>query len=446
MLTRNMKGSGIEWIGDIPEDWEVRKLKYILTERNQKNSPVQTKDILSLSVQRGVFPYSEKTGGGNKAKDDLTAYKVAYPNDIVINSMNILAGAVGLSKYFGAVSPVYYTLYSEDENINIEYYYALFLTSAFQKSLLGLGNGIMMKESENGKLNTIRMRISMDKLSSLYFPLPSIVEQNEIVNFIGRKLKRIDSILKDTQQSITELKKYKQSLITETVTKGLDKTVEMKDSGIEWIGEVPKHWKISKMKYNYHMNKGLSITKENLEDAGVPVISYGEIHSKYGFNFDPKTHYVKCVNEEYLETAKTALISTGDFIYADTSEDISGTGNFTCFIGEGLCFAGYHTIILKAKAKENYKFYSYLFESTMFRSQIQKNVKGIKVFSITQKILKEVYRWSPTNKEQQQIVEFLDNKTSKIDSLISDKEKMITEYEAYKKSLIYEYVTGKKQV
>lgn len=117
MLTRKMKDSGIKWIGELPEDWEIRKLKYTLEERNEKNNPIVTDNILSLSVERGIFPYAEKTGGGNKSKSDLTAYKVAHPNDIVINSMNILAGAVGLSRYTGIVSPVYYTLYTTSEKL-----------------------------------------------------------------------------------------------------------------------------------------------------------------------------------------------------------------------------------------------------------------------------------------------------------------------------------------
>ncbi|MED1941901.1 restriction endonuclease subunit S, partial [Cytobacillus firmus] len=194
MLTREMKDSGIEWIDHIPKEWDLKRMKYILKERKLKNDPIVTTEILSLSVERGVFPYSEKTGGGNKAKEDLTAYKVTYPGDIVINSMNILAGAVGLSKYEGAVSPVYYTLYADSNNIDIRYYYYLFQTEAFQKSLLGLGNGIMMKESSTGKLNTIRMRIPMEKLSALVLPLPSKETQIKIINRINGKVEFIDKI------------------------------------------------------------------------------------------------------------------------------------------------------------------------------------------------------------------------------------------------------------
>lgn len=175
-MARKMKDSGIEWIGQIPDEWELRKLKYILCERNEKNAPVKTTEILSLTASQGVIPYAEKEGGGNRPKEDLSAYKLAYPDDIVMNSMNVLSGSVGLSKYHGCVSPVYYMLYSDDENIDIKFYNYVFKTKVFQRSLMGLGNGILIKESENGSLNTIRMRIPMEKLNGLFLVVPDSSE------------------------------------------------------------------------------------------------------------------------------------------------------------------------------------------------------------------------------------------------------------------------------
>ena len=160
---REMKESGIDWLTTIPKNWEIKRLKQILAERNEKNNPIKSTNLLSLSIERGVFPYSKKTGGGNKAKENFEDYKLTHENDIVLNSMNVVVGAVGLSKYYGCVSPVYYTLYSRNENYNINYYNNIFQSEAFQKSLWGLGNGIVVKESDIGKLNTIRMRIPMAK-------------------------------------------------------------------------------------------------------------------------------------------------------------------------------------------------------------------------------------------------------------------------------------------
>ena len=147
-MSREMKDSGIEWIGEIPEEWKIKRLKALLVERNQKNDNLKTKFILSLGVNYGVVPYSEKEGGGNKAKENLKDYKVAYPGDIVMNSMNIISGSVGISNYMGCVSPVYYMFYPRNNDVNINYYHYLFQTKAFQRSLVGLGNGILIKENE----------------------------------------------------------------------------------------------------------------------------------------------------------------------------------------------------------------------------------------------------------------------------------------------------------
>lgn len=412
MLSREMKDSGVEWIGEIPKEWELRKLRYILTERNEKNSPIKTNNILSLSVKRGVFPYSEKVGGGNKSKEDLTAYKLAYPDDIVINSMNILAGAVGLSTFFGAVSPVYYTLFSNDENINVNYYYSLFLTKEFQKSLLGLGNGIMMKESENGKLNTIRMRISINKLSSLILPVPSLKEQRIITQYLNDRIILIDTIISDTHQSTIELKKYKQSLITETVTKGLDKNVEKKDSGIEWIGKIPRKWRLIQFKNIAKVRNGKEIKNEK---GDIPVFGSGGIFKK--------TDEILYSKESILfgrkGTIGKPILVSKPFWTIDTM---------------------FYTEINKNKIAPKYLLYillsipwNWITTQTALPSIVGTEVGNLKIPYVELG-------------EQQKIVDFLDEKTSKIHKLIKDKEQIIREYEEYKKSLIYEYVTGKKQV
>lgn len=407
-----MKDSGVEWIGEIPENWELRKIKYILNERKEKNNPIETNFILSLSMERGVFPYSEKVGGGNKAKEDLTAYKIARPNDIVINSMNILAGSVGISKWVGAVSPVYYTYFSKDEDIDIYYYHYLFQCSEFQKSLLGLGNGIMMKETENGKLNTIRMRIPSDKLGNLLFPIPTKIEQQKIADFLDSKIALIDQIIVDTKRSIEELKAYKQSLITETVTKGLDPNVPMKDSGVEWIGEMPKEWQLSTYKYIAKIRNGKEITVDGGE---VPVYGSGGI-----FKW---TNEPLFIGESVLFGRKGSIgepmIASGEFWTVDTM---------------------YYTEINKSRTSLKYCYYlskslpwDFYKTKTALPSIVGTQIESIKIPL-------------PDKEEQDSITKFLDEKVKNIDNLIFGKQNLITDYESYKKSLIYEYVTGKKQV
>jgi type I restriction enzyme, S subunit len=218
-----LKPSGLPWLGNIPEHWEVMPLGRVLKERIEKNDPIKTDNILSLSLHDGVIPYAEKRSGGNKAKDDLTAYKLAYPGDIVLNSMNVVVGSVGLSKYFGAVSPVYYMLRPRNSSDIVAFFDALFHDPAFQRSLFGLGNGIMFIQSKStGKLNTIRMRIPMGKLNRVDIPYPPANEQTMIVQSIEAETVRLDTVISRLDHEIELLIEYRTRLISDVVTGKLD--------------------------------------------------------------------------------------------------------------------------------------------------------------------------------------------------------------------------------
>ena len=360
--------------------------------------------------------------------------------------MNVVVGSVGKSNYFGCVSPVYYTLFVRNNNYNIDYYNYIFQSNAFQKSLWGLGNGIVAKESDNGKLNTIRMRISMEKLNNIIMPVPTKNEQERIANHLNQKVDEIDNAIRKTKQTIEDYKLYKQSIITETVTKGIDKDGKMKSSGIEWINKIPEKWKVYKTKEFFEFGKGLPITKADLINDGEKVISYGQIHSKNNIGTNVKEELYRYVSDEYLKSNYQSIVKYNDFIFADTSEDLNGCGNCV-YIDQNInVFAGYHTITLKTKIKDEMKYLAYLFLTNTWRSQIRSRVSGIKLFSITQKILKETTIIIPEKQERENIVKYLDKKCSEIDILIKNKENLINELENYRKSLIYEYVTGKKEV
>ena len=185
------------WVDKIPSHWEMLRLKRILQIRKEKNNPVVTDFILSLTASQGVIPVAEKEGaGGNKPKDDLTKYSVARKNDLLVNCMNVVAGSAGVSKWDGAISPVYYALYPRDEDsCNIWYFHYLFRLLPFQRSLLGLGKGILLHESSTGKLNTVRMRISMDYLNNVNLPLPPRDEQDKIVAYLNWKTSMINRMI-----------------------------------------------------------------------------------------------------------------------------------------------------------------------------------------------------------------------------------------------------------
>ena len=216
---------------------------------------------------------------------------------------------------------------------------------------------------------------------------------------------------------------------------------EYKDSAIEWLRVIPAHWDVSKLRYMFSFGKGLGITKENLLDDGVFCVNYGEVHSKYGFELDPSIHQLKCVSEDYLISSQSALLLKGDLVFADTSEDIDGSGNFTQLTTDHVVFSGYHTIIARPADRQCSRFYAYLFDSREFRTQIRYTVKGVKVFSITQAILRGVNIWLPTLDERQRITNFLDHETAKIDTLIEKQQQLIQLLKEKRQAVISHAVT-----
>ncbi|HCT3782714.1 TPA: restriction endonuclease subunit S [Proteus mirabilis] len=216
---------------------------------------------------------------------------------------------------------------------------------------------------------------------------------------------------------------------------------EYKDSGVEWLGKIPTHWKISKLRYQFSFGKGLTITKEHLQDDGIPCVNYGEVHSKYGFEVDPQKHSLKCVSDKYLKDNSSSLLIKGDVVFADTSEDIDGSGNFTQLVSDTTTFAGYHTIIARPFKRENSRFYAYLLDCKELRTQIRHAVKGVKVFSVTQAILRSLSIWLPTENEQERIAAFLDHETAKIDSLIEKQQQLIELLKEKRQAVISHAVT-----
>ncbi|MCF2846399.1 restriction endonuclease subunit S [Pseudoalteromonas sp. ACER1] len=216
---------------------------------------------------------------------------------------------------------------------------------------------------------------------------------------------------------------------------------EYKDPDIKFVSAIPSHWITTKVRHISAFGRGLAITKANLQDTGIPCVSYGEVHSTFGFEVDPKKHPLKCVSEEYLVSSPYALLSKGDFVFADTSEDIDGSGNFTQLVSNETLFAGYHTVIVRPSPDNYYRFVAYLFDSPEFRTQVRNAVKGVKVFSVTQAILKNANVWLPSFEEQQKIANFLEYETAKIDTLIAKQEKLIELLKEKRQAVISHAVT-----
>ena len=213
-----MRNSGIDWIGEIPEHWKLEPLKYCFDRRSEKNNPVKTEERLSLSIDKGVTLYSEKTTNLDRFKEDFTQYQLAYPNDIVLNCMNMIVGAVGLSNYMGCVSPVYYVIYPIRQDINPLYYSYLLNIPTIRGVYYSLGKGIYAIERGEGRVNTCRLKVAYNDFGRLEIPVPPLEEQKEITRFIQQKCSEIDSLITLKQTKIEELKEYKKSVIYEYVT------------------------------------------------------------------------------------------------------------------------------------------------------------------------------------------------------------------------------------
>ena len=426
---RATKDSGISWLGEYPSDWELKKIKYCLQERVEKNNPVRTTEILSLTAKQGVIPYDQKEGGGNKPKEDVSAYRLAYPGDIVMNSMNILSGSVGLSQYFGCVSPVYYMLRPWKVTEDVRYYNYTFQTTMFQRSLFGLGNGILIKESGNGKLNTIRMRIPMDKFGELFIPVAPIDEQQRIADFLDAKCAKIDALVADIQSQIDTLEQYKRSVITETVTKGLNPDAEMKDSGVQWIGDTPAHWGVIRGKYILrYMQKPV---REN--DGVITCFRDGEVTLRSNRREDGFTMSDKEIGYQGIDV--------GDLV-------VHGMDGFAGAIGISDSRGKASPVLNVLDTDQCKRYIMYYLRSMAYSDVFLALATGIRVRScdLRWNKLAELSYPVPPLDEQNAIVKHIDSVLSKADAVIADKKAQLATLDEYINSLIFEFVTGKKEV
>lgn len=425
------KNSDIPWIGDIPSHWDIQRGKNVLTLLDR---PVMDNDDVITCFRDG-----EVTLRKNRREEGFTlsfqeiGYQGIEPGDLVVHGMDGFAGAIGVSDSRGKATPVLNVMDSIHNKRFLMYYLR---TAAYKDVFMSLSTGIRVRSCD----------LRWNKLSVFPFVLPEREEQDRIAEYIDNKLLQINNIISEAKASIEEYKAWKASIIYEAVTKGLDPNVEMKDSGVKWISCIPSTWKIKRTKALFAYGKGLPITKENLVEEGVPVISYGQIHSKKNTGTGVSEELIRFVSESYLNSNPESLVKKGDILIADTSEDIAGCGNAVYVDSDMTLFAGYHTIILKSIGSIDNKYIAYLMKTDAWRSQIRANVSGVKLFSISKRILNSTSVILPDQAEQKQITDYLDSKCAAIDQLILEKELLIVDLEKYKKSLIFDVVTGKKKV
>lgn len=427
------KDSGVVWIGEIPSRWKVGLVGRYFDEIKNPNTNQEETNTLQFKMGNII---SKKDGDSKYNPETIEAYNIVEPGTIMINGLNLsfdlISQRVAQVHEKGVITSTYLAL-KPKEGMRSDY--AKYLLKAYDnnKALHAIGRGL-------------RATLSYGTFRSEPVLVPSDNEQQSIAIFLDQKCNEIDSLISLQEEIISELQAYKQAVITEAVTKGLDPNAKMKDSGVEWIGEIPEGWDVKPFKYIFKTGKGLSFTKADLVNEGVPVISYGQVHSKQNKGTQIVDCLIRFVPVEMTLNSSLAKVHIGDFIFADTSEDLEGCGNCVYIDKEIGLYAGYHSVIAHAQSKSSNLYLAYLFLTNCWRSQIRSRVSGIKVLSISQSIINKTTVILPPLFEQQAITSYLNKKCEAIDSLISLKQQKIAKLKDYKKSIIYEYVTGKKRV
>lgn len=433
-MSREMTNSGIPWIGEIPKGWKVNMLSSLFDEHKQKNKDLAETNLLSLSYGKIVRKDINTKEG--LLPESFDGYNVISRGDIVFrltdlqNDKRSLRTGLCLEK--GIITSAYVTI-RERVPLNSSFFHYLLHSYDLCKVFYGMGDGV-------------RQGMNYSDLRKLLVLHPSLSEQQKIAAFLDRKCSEIDEMIALQEKVIEELKAYKQSVITEAVTKGMNPNAPMKDSGVEWIGEIPEHWEAHPFKAFYKTTKGLNITKDNLVESGIPVISYGQIHSKLNTGTSVSDELIRYVSTDYLDSNPECLSKKYDIFFADTSEDREGAGNIAFIDIDTPIFAGYHTIMAHPSDYVKSKYFAYLIKTDAWRYQLRCKVQGVKLFSISQKFVNQTSIIVPPMLEQMQISDYLDEKCSEIDTLIRIKQSKIDSLKEYKKSVIYEYVTGKKEV
>ncbi|MBR2147966.1 MAG: restriction endonuclease subunit S [Campylobacter sp.] len=423
MSNQNMefKDSGIAWIGQIPKHWEVKKAKFVF--KNKKEIigyRAEFTDRLALTLN-GVIKRSKDDNEGLQP-EKFETYQILRKNNLVfklIDLKNISTSRVGISNFdFGIVSPAYIILQRKENN---KFFYYFYMSMYYRCIFNSLGD------------DGVRSSLNVTELLNLKIPYPPLNEQKKIAEFLDKKCEIIDKRLSNLERKIKSLKEYKKSLISECVTKGLNpKNREFKDSQIPWIGQIPKHWEIRPLYFyfNERKNKNLFENEKNLLS-----LSYGKIIRK---NIETKDGLLPENFNGYN------IIEKDDIVFRLTDLQNDKVSLRTGLVKEkGIITSAYVTI--KPKQKICIEFYHYLLHCYDLTKVFYNFGNGVRQ-NLTYKELSKMKILVPPLNEQKEIAEFLDKKCEKIDRLNENYTKQITTLKEYKKSLIYECVTGKKEI
>lgn len=418
------KTTNIKWADQIPADWSEIPLRKVFEDVKTLNKNGDTIRMLSLVKDIGIIPYEDRGNQGNKSSEKLEKYKIVEKGDFVINKMNAVLGSLGISEYEGLVSPVYYVLRNRNEDEFISRYFELiFKTRSVQRFLRTMSKGIM----------EIRESVDWNEMKNMALPLPSVEDQRSIVEYVNRVDKLTRDFIKQKQKYIELLKEYKQSKINELVTKGLDPNVKMKESGIKWIGKVPEHWHIRRLKniFNY-CNRGEAPNYVELSDTKV----VNQATFSKGF-FDERD--IRFHGGIY---SKGKLID-GDLLMASTGGGVLGKV-YLFNQGEGY-MADSHVTILRSHSSLINKFYYYFFLTNYDLINGILSEGSTNQTELQKEWLRSIDLVYPEINEMEIIINEIEKFEKYIEKAIEHTRNQIELIKQYRQSLIYELVTGKRK-
>ena len=414
---REMKDSGTVWLGTIPANWDIARIGSFYRLRNTK---VSDTDYPPLSVtNKGIVPQLE-TAAKTNAHDDR---KLVKKGDFAINSRSDRRGSCGIASCDGSVSLIN-TILSPMGEMNPRYYDWLFHTIEFGDEFYKCGHGIVDDLWTTGWQDMKKIRI----------PYPSLAEQEKIADVLDSQCSQIDAISADIQKEIEILEQYKRSVITEAVTKGLNPDVEMKDSGIEWVGNIPAHWDTIPIRYLFAECRLKNIL--NQEKTALK-FTYGTIIKKTNFDSDSDEYVANTMTNYTVVYPGTIMINGLNLNYDFVSQRVGLVKD------RGAITSAYLAIVPGSRVVSEYA--NYQLKSWDYAKAFHNMGTGVrKTLDFSE--LGKKYFVTPSIEEQSKIVAFLDSKCKEIEAIIASKKQQLTVIDSYKKSLIYEYVTGKKEV
>ena len=426
---REMKDSGIEWIGAIPAAWGVHRIASHFQETKEKNTANAYSNALQFKM--GKIIAKPKKWDEDETNETYSAYTVVHPNTIMINGLNLefdfVTQRVARVECNGIITSAYIAL-SPRNDINAEYICYLLKSYDACRAFHSMGRGL-------------RKILSYSELKNKPIVVPPLAKQEHIAAFLDAECAEIDAVLEKTRASIEEYKKLKQAVITQAVTKGIRGDRPMKNSGIEWIGDIPAEWEIRKIFRAINKVGDIDHYMPDSVDDGIPYLMTGDLQEKLS---DVNLKRCKKVSfQDYEMLSSKIRVSKGDVIFARYA-----TIGTVCFVDtEDNILVSYACLIIKPNSSLLYgEFLFYYLKSTAFLEEIKQYIKANTQANVGLDSVSKAKIALPSVHEQQKIVEYLRDKCKKIDALIAKKQQYLTEIENYKKSLIYEYVTGKKEV